>query len=239
MGRQATVDLNADVGEGYPDDEALLASVTSANVCCGAHAGSWALSRDTLRRALARGVRVGAHPGYPDPARFGRATLAISQADLRESLRTQVGQLAEAAAALGTALAYVKPHGALYHDSLARPEVGALLLAVAEEFAGAILHAPAFARRYRATTELTLVREGFADRAYRADGGLVARGVEGAVLSEPADVRAQVAHLLDGTGPGGAVDSICVHGDSPAAAALAREARAEVLRAGRSVKAFA
>ena len=233
----ATVDLNADVGEGTAPaaaESALLGAVTSASVCCGAHAGTAEGIEDTVRRAAAAGVVVGAHPSYPDRAGFGRRRMAVGQAELSSSLAAQVAFVARLAADAGTAVRYVKPHGALYHDCAADDAVARLLASVVRDAGDLAVLLPAGAvtagRFERAG--VAAVTEAFADRAYGPDGGLVPRGDPGAVLHEEAAVVDQALSLVvDGRVRAGSrwlevrAASLCLHGDTPGAAALAHAVR--------------
>ena len=137
-----TIDLNADLGEGFPFDAELLRLVSSANVCAGSYAGSPALTRGTVAEAAALGVRVGAHVGYPDRENFGRTPLALTRPALASSLRKQLGTCLAAAAAVGTSIAYVKPHGALYHVASEGHDAAEVLVALAAEFGLAMMHQP-------------------------------------------------------------------------------------------------
>lgn len=248
------VDLNSDLGESYGawrmgDDEAMLALVSSANVACGFHAGDPAGILATLRAAAARGVAVGAHVAYPDLAGFGRRHMDIASADLRAAVIYQVGALQGLAAAAGTRVRYVKPHGALYntiaHDERQAQDVIAALLAVDASLPLVVLAGSPLAGWAR-QAGLRVVAEAFADRGYRADGSLVPRSQPGALLHDPAVVAARMVRLVrEGTIPtqdGGevrlAADSICVHGDSPGAVAMARELRGRLEAAGIRIRPF-
>lgn len=233
------IDLNADLGEGSGHDAALLDVVTSANVACGAHAGDAATILATCRAAVERGVVIGAHPGYPDRPNFGRVPVHLPAADLRATLAAQLEALAAGATEVGGTVRYVKAHGALYHAVAADDATAAVLRdAIASARAPAIVLGPP-----RAST--TAVVEGFADRAYTLDRAgrptLVDRRLPGALLAHDAAVAQAVA--LATTGFAGAIPvhprSICVHGDSPGAVALAREIRSELERAGVRVEPFA
>jgi UPF0271 protein len=248
----AVIDLNADLGEtvdGVPtaDDEAMFAVISSASVACGGHAGDAASMTAAVARAARFGVAVGAHPSYPDPANFGRVPVAMEPAALAASV---AGQL-EALRLAGADLRYVKPHGALYH---AVTHDAAQADAVARAIAGIsstigrplpILGLGGEIVRAAASVGLPFVREAFLDRAYRPDGGLVPRGESGALLDDPDLVAARAVRLaLDGEveAVDGAViradaASLCLHGDSPAAVAMARAVRAALDRAGVEVRA--
>lgn len=241
------MDLNADLGEGYPYDEAILDLVTSASIACGAHAGDAATMRTTALAAAARVVAVGAHPSYPDRRNFGRADMVLPADALVASLVAQICEMGEAARAAGTRIVFVKAHGALYNRSAADP-------AEAEVFAEAVRRAactlgtglgvlcPPGSQSERMCRQagLRTFAEVFADRAYRSDGTLAPRGFPGAVLHDTAEVAAQAVSLAVhgrvATGTGEAIevraDSICIHGDTPQALAVARAVRVELERAG-------
>jgi UPF0271 protein len=218
------VDLNADLGEEVTDDAALLAVVTSANVACGYHAGSVAIMRAVCEEAAARGVSVGAQVSYDDREHFGRVARDVPHAVLRAQVADQVGTLAELAATAGTTVRYVKPHGALYHRVIDDEEQADAVLAGSADLPvlgmpGALLDAAAAAGR-------TVWHEGFPDRGYGADGRLLPRGHQGALLDDEDEIAAQAVRLA------GSVDSVCVHGDSPGAVAHARAVRRALEAAG-------
>jgi UPF0271 protein len=228
------VDLNADVGEGFADDERLLEVVTSANVACGVHAGSTDTMRTVCATAASRGVAIGAHPSYRDREGFGRRALEIAPESLRADVAEQVERLAGIAVAEGAAASYLKPHGALYTRAIADAEVAAAIVAVACDHALAVLAWPDSELFEQARDAgLQAVAEGFADRGY-ANGRLVPRDQPGAILE--ADAAAAQAVALARAGE---VRSICVHGDTPGAAALAAHVRAALLEAGISLRRFA
>ena len=232
----AGIDLNADLGEGAPYDEALLAIVSSANVACGGHAGDAATMADTVRMAIANGVAVGAHPGYPDKAGFGRESGFLRGDDLYASLSEQVSNLADIAAELGARFTHVKPHGALYNDAVHDAELADVIARVTAEAPGA----PAFMGMAGTELEaaakrhgLAFIAEAFIDRAYEPDGRLVSRAEPGAVHTDLNTVTAQAVSLSvdtsvtarNGDGIGVRADTLCIHGDTEGAAAAARAVR--------------
>ena len=221
-----TVDLNADVGEGE-GEEPLFALLTSVNVACGGHAGDDASMTRAVRLAGARGVAVGAHPGYPDRAHFGRRSMPMPLADLKRALTGQVEALARVCRAQNVALVHVKAHGALYHD--ASRDAG-IAQAIAEAAPGLILvglaGSPALAAW--ASSGRRTAAEGFADRVYEADGSLRSRQEPGALLLEPEHAAAQAVRLARS----GTVSTLCVHGDTPGAAAILARVRAALEEAG-------
>lgn len=227
------IDLNADVAES-PDDLALLDVVTSANVCCGAYAGGEELMLDACERAVERGVVVGAQVGYPDREGFGRRPQDPTDDELVATLREQLDLLAEVADAVGTRVAYVKPHGALYNTVVHDERQAAAVVDAVAPYGLPLLGLPGAASlRLAAADGLQVVTEGFADRAYTPDGLLVPRSEPGAVLDDAAAVADQALRLAP------QVDSLCVHGDSPGALDLARVVRAALVEAGHEVAPFA
>ncbi|HTM84556.1 MAG TPA: 5-oxoprolinase subunit PxpA [Mycobacterium sp.] len=250
----STVDLNADLGESFSawqlgDDEAMLEVVTSANVACGFHAGDPALLLKTCRAAAARGVRVGAQVSYHDLAGFGRRFIDMAPEDLNAEVIYQIGALQAIAHAAGTAVSYVKPHGALYNTIVTHAEQAAAVAAAVQAvdarlpvlgLAGSVF----FTEAQR--LGLRTVAEAFADRAYRPDGTLVPRREPGAVLHDPAQIAERVATMVasghtvavDGTTIPITVESICVHGDSPGAVAISTAVRQRLTADGVTLGAF-
>lgn len=218
------VDLNADLGEEVTDDAGLLAVVTSANVACGFHAGTVETMRTVCAAAAAGGVVVGAQVSYADRANFGRVHRDVPHDTLAEQVAEQVGVLGAIALAEGTRVSYLKPHGALYHRVTDDEEQAAAVLAGSGDLpvlgfpAARLLHLAAAAGR-------ATYREGFPDRGYVGDR-LLDRGEPGAVLEDDAEIADQAVRLAP------AVDSLCVHGDSPGAVAHARAVRRAVEAAG-------
>ena len=250
----ARIDLNSDLGEGYGawtmgDDAAMLAVVSSANVACGFHAGDPAGILSTLREAAARGVAVGAHVGYPDRVGFGRRPMDVAPADLEADVIYQIGALQGLARAAGTRVSYVKPHGALYntiaHDARQAAAVIAGVRAVDPSLVlMGLAGAPVLAQARAAG--LAVMAEAFADRAYQPDGQLVSRRAAGAVLHDPALVAARMLRLategvieaVDGSSLRLEAGSICVHGDSPGAVAMARQIREVLVQASVTIAPF-
>lgn len=249
------IDLNSDLGENVPDrivgdDEAMLRVVSSANVACGFHAGSPEGIRSTLAAAVAGGVTIGAHPGYRDYAGFGRQPRDVDSATLQAHVEYQLGALQALAGAVGGRAVYVKPHGALY-NTIARDErqakdVVAAILAVDPSLVllglagGVVLEVAERAG-------LAIAAEAFADRAYTPDGLLVSRTEAGSVLHDPALVAARMVRLalegviesVDGTDVAVRAESICVHGDSAGAIAMAAATRSALEAAGVRIVPFA
>lgn len=244
------VDLNADMGEGDGDaDAALLAIVSSCSIACGGHAGDAGSMARTVRLAGARGVAIGAHPSYPDRAGFGRRPIAIAPARLTAALEAQIGALATIAAAAGVRLAHVKPHGALYAAAATDRRVAdAVVAAVRAIDPQLVVVGLSGGELLRAGTDggLAVASEVFADRGYGADGTLTPRGFPGAVLHDPAAVAARALRMVtagivaaaDGAALPVRADTICIHGDTPNAAALAGAVRAALDAAGVTVAPF-
>lgn len=227
------IDLNADVGEGFADDERLLDVVTSANVACGFHAGSAETMRVVCAAAAERNVAIGAHPSYRDREGFGRRDLDVELDVLRADIAEQVAVLVGIAEDEGAEVTYVKPHGALYTRAIADREVARAIVDAVFEYGVAMLAWPGSELFEQARAGgMESFAEGFADRGY-ADGRLVPRDQAGALLAAPEAARQAVE--LAGAGE---VRSICVHGDSPGAAELAAGVRAALTAAGFSLRRF-
>jgi UPF0271 protein len=238
------IDLNADLGEDCgADDEALLDIVTSANIACGFHAGGGAVMAATVAAAARRTVAIGAHVSYRDREHFGRRQLDVPAAVLAADVGEQLSALAACCEREGTRVRYVKPHGALYHAiTVDRWQAEAVVQAIAAfDPHLPILGLPGtLAVDVARAAGLTTLAEAFADRAYASDGGLVPRGRSGAVLEDPGVVAARVLALVrtgtvpavDGTAVAVAADSVCVHGDTPNAVAMARAVREVLTAAG-------
>jgi UPF0271 protein len=245
-GMAAVLDLNADLGEGFgrwtlTDDAALLDVVSSANVACGFHAGDPSTMLRVAALAAERGVSIGAHVGYRDLAGFGRRAMAVPPVELAADVLYQLGALEACCRASGTRVRYVKPHGALYNTAVGDEATAQAIVDGVRSFGTPlpVLTLPGSAlERAAAAAGLPPVAEGFADRAYRADGTLVPRSEPGAVLEDLDEIAARVVELARGT-VAGEVRSVCVHGDSPGAVAAARGARDALARAGVTVEAFA
>ncbi len=246
------IDLNSDLGEGFGpwamgDDDAMLGIVTSANVACGAHAGDPEVMYRTLVTARDRGVVVGAHPGYADREGFGRRVIPMAPEEIGRMVAAQVGALQGVAQLAGARVAYVKAHGALGNLAAADETVAAAVAGAAQAMGLPVLaiSGTALERVCRARGQ-TVYSEVFADRAYLPDGQLVPRSRAGAVIH---DARAAADRLvgflksgdmpcLDGGTVRLAAQSVCVHGDTAGAVAMAREVRARLKAEGIAVGAF-
>src|SRR6478609_3069055 len=198
-----SIDLNADLGEEVTDDAALLAVVTSANVACGYHAGSAAIMRAVCEEAVRRGVAVGAQVSYDDREHFGRVARDVAPDVLREQVADQVGTLAEIAAAAGTSVRYLKPHGALYHRVLDDEEQAAAVLAGSGALP--VLGMPGVLLTQARAAGRAVFHEGFPDRGYTASGRLVPRSEPGALVEDEDAIVAQALVLAT------RVDSVCLH----------------------------
>jgi len=245
------IDLNADMGESFGRwslgaDAALLPLVTSANIACGFHAGDPAVMAQTVAAAAAAGVAVGAHPGYPDLAGFGRRHLDMSAAELEAAVLYQIGALAAFTRAAGVALAHVKPHGALYNRAAVDAAVAEPVARAVRRFSADLILIGLAGSALLAAGEaagLRVAAEAFADRAYAADGTLRDRRLPGAVLSTPAAAAAQAVaiaqgrlHAHDGTPLPLTAATLCIHGDTPDAVAYATAVRAALDAAGVAVR---
>ncbi|MDN4616257.1 5-oxoprolinase subunit PxpA [Leifsonia sp. F6_8S_P_1B] len=250
-----SVDLNSDLGEafgawGMGDDAAMLRVVTSANVACGFHAGDPSTMLATCRTAAERGVAIGAHVSYRDLAGFGRRAMDVPATELRDEVLYQLAALVGVARVAGAEVRYVKPHGALYNrivTDAAQAAAVAEAVALFDDGLALLGLAGSAIERAAAGAGLRFVREAFVDRAYRPDGTLVPRTEPGAVLHGDDGIAERALRLAaegrvtasDGTDIAVEVDSLCVHGDTPGAVAMAEAVRARLDAAGIPVAAFA
>lgn len=246
------VDLNADLGEtvdGAPtaDDEAMFAVISSASIATGGHAGDESSMRIAVARAAHHGVRVGAHPSFPDRAGFGRSPMNLEPAELTDTVSAQLGALRGA----GADIRYVKPHGALYHAAGEDPSLAVAVVravvALSEDLGRAV---PVLAlgdalAEASASHGLPFVREAFLDRGYTPDGALVPRGMPGDLLHDPDQVAERAVRLavdgvveaVDGAVIAARAASLCLHGDTPESVAMARAVRWALDEAGVDVRA--
>lgn len=247
------IDLNSDLGEwdlpaDAGDDVRMFGLVTSANIACGFHAGNAESMLASARSAAENGVSLGAHPSYRDREGFGRRDREVDAATLIADILEQVEALSIAADAAGTRIRYLKPHGALYNRIAVDPVQADAVALVARDaglpilgLAGTAIHTAADGHGVQ------FFREAFVDRAYLPDGRLVPRAVAGAVLTDPAAVAARTVRMvadgaveaLDGTVIRVELDSLCVHGDTPGAFAMAAAVREHLMAAEVELKAFA
>jgi UPF0271 protein len=248
------IDLNADVGESFGayllgQDPAILPHVTSASVACGFHAGDPGVMRETVALARHHGVAVGAHPGFPDLSGFGRREMRLSAREVEDLVVYQVGALAGVAAAQGTRLQHVKPHGALYnmaaYDRALADAIASAVKSVDRSLWLVGLAGSALIEAGR-RAGLATASEGFADRGYGADGRLLPRQAPGAVLADVTAVAARALMMVQqrvvvvegGSHVSLDVDTICIHGDTPGAAEVAQAVRSTLAASGLTVKAM-
>lgn len=229
------IDLNCDLGEGAGSDADVLPLITSANVACGFHAGDPAIAFATVAAATKLGVRVGAHPSFPDREHFGRRELDRSASQIFEDCVYQIGALAGVARACGTTLSYVKAHGALYNlacrdDRYARP-----VIAATELFGLPLLGLPRSRLEVLSRDHCPFIPEGFTDRRYRPDGSLVPRTEPGAFVERTDEAATQAMWLVRERG----VRTLCVHGDNPQALLFVRALRDGLTANGFQIRAFA
>ena len=249
------IDLNSDLGEGFGqwtlgDDDALLDVVTSANVACGFHAGDAVSMRRVCDRAVERGVAIGAQVGYRDLPGFGRRFIDVEPDALTQEVIYQIAALDGFARIAGSRVRYVKPHGALYNAIVDHEEQAAAVVRAVVEYDATlpVMGLPGSAwLRLADEAGLTTVAEAFADRAYTPPGTLVSRRLPGAVLHDADEIASRCLSIARGepiTDVDGApltlrTDSICVHGDTAGAVAIARAVRAALTGAGVTVEPFA
>lgn len=252
---QSTIDLNADLGEGFGSssllhDTALLELVSSANIACGFHAGDARTMRDTVRAAKERGVTIGAHPSYPDIPGFGRRELGLPAKQIEHHVEYQLRSMLDVCAAESARLAYVKPHGALYNRAVWDEGVAAAIVdAMLRVDAGLTLLGLPKSRMEGAAERhhMRFAAEAFVDRAYNADGTLVKRSEPDAVIHDVnvAIVRAvdlfknDTVRARDGTEIRIYPDSLCVHGDNPDSLKILRAVRKRLEESGARITSFA
>ena len=243
------IDLNADLGEGCDNDEALLALVSSANIACGWHAGDAKTMQQCVRWALDNGVAIGAHPSFPDRENFGRSEMNLPVDEVIAGMLYQIGALAAIVKAEGGRLAHVKPHGALYNQAVKDPALADALCEAVRRFDPSLkFFGLAGSGMIEAATRAGLqpVEEVFADRAYNADGSLVSRKLPGALIESDADAIAQTLSLvrdhrvtaIDGSTVAVNAQSVCLHGDGAHALEFAQRIRERLASEGISVRAM-
>jgi 5-oxoprolinase (ATP-hydrolysing) subunit A len=229
------IDLNSDLGEGAGTDADLLPLITSANVCCGAHAGTESDITATLNLAARLGVTVGAHPGHPDRGDFGRRELPTPPRNVLEETYAQILALRALADQAGVRLRYVKPHGGLYHQACREDGYADAVVSACALAGLPVVGLPGSRLQERATGRVDFFAEGYADRRYRPDGTLVPRNQPGAFVADAQEAVEQVRRLIAEQG----VRTICVHGDNPQAVAFVRAVRDALVRAGFELRPFA
>jgi len=243
-----TLDLNADVGEGSQEDARLIPLITSASVACGAHAGDAGIMRETVALAVRHGVAVGAHPGYADREHFGRRPMHLAEDQLIDLVLSQVSRLDAIATSEGAVVTNMKPHGALYNQAEADEDIAAALVEAVRTYPRTLRlvgRAGSALERAARRAGVPFVPEAFADRRYRPDGSLAPRSQPGSLLDDPDAVAAQVRRLIeaheveadDGSRVPVAFETLCLHGDTPGAARLARRVRQLLTELGVTVAA--
>lgn len=244
------IDLNADLGEGCGDDEAILACVSSANIACGGHAGDSASMRTAVRAAIRHGVAIGAHPSFPDTENFGRSEMQPPEPQLLASLRAQILSLREIVQQEGAQLVHVKPHGALYNQAARDTALAQIIVRVVKDIdpdLRLVALAGSELIRCARAAGLAVAEEVFADRRYRRDGSLVARSEPGACISDLQLALQQALSLIqekkvisvEGASLSIAADTVCLHGDGAQALQLARLLRQTLAERGIAVRALA
>jgi len=229
------IDINADLGEGAGFDAELMPLITSANVCCGLHAGGPGEIRATLELAKQHGVAVGAHPGYADRSNFGRMELALSRQELFDLCTYQIAGLDALVRAAGLELRYIKAHGALYNQACRNRDMADSFVAAVGAWKLPLMGLPGSKLEAAVRDRgLRFVAEGFADRRYRDDGSLVPRTEPDAFVADPKEAARQVERMIQERG----VSTVCVHGDNPAAVAFAKAVRAALLGRGFQLRSF-
>ena len=251
----ASIDLNSDLGESFGawsmgDDSAMLSIVSSANIACGFHAGDPSGIFKTVKAAAENNVSIGAHVSYPDRVGFGRRDMDVTYDELVADVIYQIGALKGIAAAAGTTVRYVKPHGALYNRIANDAKQGQAVIDAIKAIDSSLVlmglaNAPILELAQK--SGLATVAEAFADRAYTPQGQLVSRREARAVLHDTDEIARRMVQLatqgtlqaIDGSVIKIAAQSICVHGDSPGAVAIAREIAAQFKASGIAVEPFA
>lgn len=247
-----SVDLNSDLGESFGayrigEDDGLFELISSANVACGFHGGDPRVMEATVARAAAAGVAVGAHPGFPDLVGFGRRPISASPDEIRTDVLYQLGALDAFCRAAGIAMQHAKAHGALSNLAAQNPEVAAAIVAGIHAFDPDLLVFAQPGTSLEAAAKAIgqpFAREGYADRAYNADGTLVSRRLPGAMITDPAEAAHRMVRLvlegklvtIDGRDLEMRVETICVHSDTPGALGIMRAVRAELERAGVTIR---
>lgn len=229
------LDLNSDLGEDCGLDAELMPLITSANICCGFHAGDSASAHAALRLAAQHGVQIGAHPGYADREHFGRRELTLSQDAIFELCVYQVGALMGLAQAVGVPVRYLKPHGGLYNQACRDDAVALPIVQAAELLRLPVMALPGSRLEALCQGRVGFIAEGFADRRYLPDGTLVPRSRTDAFVHDIDEAVAQADWLLRERG----IRTLCVHGDNPQALAFIRGLRDAFTKRGITLKAFA
>lgn len=244
------IDLNSDIGEGAGTDEQLLPLISSANIACGGHAGDKASMTKTVRLAIEYGVGIGAHPSFPDREGFGRRTMQMTPAELRDALTSQMNAFQAIADRFGVTVQHVKVHGALYNLAAADANLAALIGEMVRAMnPGLIVVALAGSVMADVLERMgvRVAREAFIDRGYLVDGALAPRDHAHAVVTEPHEAAFRAVRLvrdgrvstIDGTEVAVQADTLCIHGDNPSAVRLARSVRGALESASITVASMA
>jgi UPF0271 protein len=220
------IDINCDMGElaDAAHEAALMQYITSANIACGGHAGDEATMERTARLAIERAVRIGAHPGYPDRANFGRIEMAMTSAEIEQTIQEQIARLEAVVRRLGAEIVHVKPHGAIYNVAVRNTEVAR---AIGSAVARWNPRVPVFGLAGSPMLDvwremgLTALGEAFADRRYEPDGTLRSRKFADALITDPREAARQAVRLARE----GHAQTICVHGDTPGSVAILKACR--------------
>ncbi len=226
-----TIDINADIGEGFANDSLLIPLISSANIACGGHAGDEKTMRETIKKALADNIAIGAHPGYEDRANFGRLPLNLTEKELRDSIEKQLSRFLQISNICGALPHHVKPHGALYNQANQQQEIATIFIeTIAHFMPGTKIYCPpqGFLSTAAIKANLEVIPEGFADRRYEPDGTLQSRNIEGSVIHNILEATAQALliathqQVTTTTGPTITLPArtLCIHGDSPNALPL-------------------
>jgi UPF0271 protein len=242
-----TIDLNADLGEGFAFDQPLLELVSSANISCGAHAGSPQDIQQAIRRAIENGVIIGAHPSYPDHEHWGRRSLSLSATQLRATMMSQLQWLETQVRELGGQLQHIKPHGALYNDAARDAQLAGRIAACVKSFDPSLILVGLAGGHLLDAGEragLSVAAEAFVDRRYQADGSLVPRSHPQALITNVEEALSQAvalaSHLpiktIDGNLISIKADTLCIHGDSAHAVQFARAVKAALLAQGIAIR---
>lgn len=228
-----TIDINCDMGESFGNhlignDQAIFPYITSSNIACGFHGGDPLHMHRTIEAAIKHGVQIGAHPGFPDLAGFGRRNMALSPDELKAVIKYQLAAIQGMARSLGTSVKYVKPHGALYNLASGDEKVAKTLIAAIDEIDPGLFImglAGSLFQQICLSLNVPFIAEGFADRGYGPDGNLYSRSLPGAVITDPETAASQVMDMvlknqittIEGQVIPMEVQSICIHGDNPVA----------------------
>ncbi|MFO0878447.1 MAG: 5-oxoprolinase subunit PxpA [Gemmataceae bacterium] len=228
------IDLNCDVGEGFPLDAVLMPMITSANIACGGHAGDLTVSLMTLERARENRLQVGAHPGFLDREHFGRREIDCTPQRVYLECQTQITALVHLALIAGVKLKYVKPHGGLYNMACREVDIARPVVHAVEEHGLALMGLPGSMLARVSRGRIPFIAEGFADRRYQHDGSLVPRDHPNAFVTTVEEAVHQARWLIETVG----VQTLCVHGDNPEAVAFVAGLRKALVESGVTIRPF-